>query len=156
MKDPNIDFYHELVRFTLAHFLENQIPFKAVFFKSQRLMEYLPDFAFNDQNQLIIDFVNWSLETSFIVDETFNCVIVYGENEYPLTMEFHEFIRIYDLTTGISVIGKFFAESFYQDKSAKSAKSAKSDKISSSYEEENKVAIQKSMSGLKLLKPGES
>ena len=144
-EQSNLIFYRKLVKDTLEFFISEQTSFLISLLKTDKLANYLPDIAFNEKGVCNILFDQWTLEVAFVSNDQFNCIVVYGETEYPMTIEFQDILRISHMPSALLVVNKFFIEKNLFKK-----------------EEEKKIniipskeAIAKSMQGMRLLKPGE-
>jgi hypothetical protein len=144
VEQSNITFYSGIVKNTLEFFIQEQTPFLVSLLKTEELSNYLPEVAFNDKGVCNILFDQWTLEVAFVKNEQFNCIVVYGETEYPMVIEFLDILRISHMPSALLVVNKFFVENNLFKKEEK-----KNDNVPS------KEAVAKSMSGMRLLKPGE-
>ncbi len=151
----NDDFYYMIAHSYIEHFIQNQIPFRLVLVKTKYMEDILPAKCFVN-GLLILDVANWSLETIQIDKHGIHVNVAIGETPYSLTILPNEIIQMVNLESGLSVCGKFYDIPLVkeEDDIKLSGPQIKNDitKIESSL---NQEALKKSMSSMKLVKPGE-
>ena len=88
--------YNKLVYEALAFYVVEQLPFQLQIPMTKELQGYLPQEAFKE-NVLLIDFREWILEEANIFETTLECIVVFGETEYPLSIELVDIDSVVDL-----------------------------------------------------------
>ncbi len=99
--------YNKLVYETLAYYITEQLPFQLQIPSTKELQGYLPAEAFRD-GILLIDFREWILEEALVFDTTLECIIVFGETEYPISIQLVDIDSIIDLDDFHLVMKKTF------------------------------------------------
>lgn len=150
----NDDFYYMMAHSYIEHFIVNQIPFRIVLVKTPYMEEILPSKCFMN-GLLILDAINWTLETMNIDKDGIHINVAIGETPYSLIILPNEIIQMVNLESGLSVCGKFYDIPLIKEDEIKNGNSTSKIDIAAIEAGLDPEAVKKSMSSLKLLKKGE-
>lgn len=150
----NDDFYYMMAHSYIEHFIVNQIPFRIVLIKTSYMENILPSKCFVN-GLLILDALNWTLETMNIDKAGIHVNVAIGETPYSLIILPNEIIQMVNLESGLSVCGKFYDIPLVKEEEENiSIPSTKQD-ISLIEKQLEPEALKKSMNSMRLVKPGE-
>ena len=125
------------------------------------LQSYLPAEAFK-AGILLIDFRNWILEQALVFDSTFECIVVFGETEYPISFDLVEIDSIIDLEDYFLILKKTMDTEGQEievfgsyNLKEKPATVSKMELRANAFAKKNPEGMAHSLSKLTLLKPGQ-
>lgn len=148
--------YNKLVYETLAFYITEQLQFQIQIVNTKELKSYLPEEAFT-KDGLIIDFREWILEEALVFDTTLECIVVYGDTEYPISIDLVDIDSIIDTTDYHLVMKKTLDTDNQKVEVFESydvkEKISKMEERARKFQKKNQKGIEFSLSKLTLLKP---